>query len=214
MMSIPKWKVMSNWKVTPTRWLLDVPRHPTLDDKIDIFAERILGWKLDVADRLINGVMDPQEHVLREGDPNNAYAVLDIVLSYFEMIGKYYDGYTEKGMSRRYFREGMCHIFPELRTYPLDVMNKATDSLYADARCEMYHLGRTGTNVFLGEPFSVELGKPPVKGCIAIYTNGRIEIKPQKLVLELKDHVLRYVALLKDPANVQLRRNFDACFKV
>ena len=105
-----------NWWVTPKRRLRDIPKNRTLDDKIDIFYERIYGWKLDIADQLINGkvIQNEKGKVIIEGNPQAAYATMDIILSYFEMIPKYQDGYinTKKWKIKILFQErillGFC----------------------------------------------------------------------------------------------------------
>ena len=43
--------------VAPGIRLEDVPKNPTLDYKIDIFSKRINGWKIDIANYLINGTI-------------------------------------------------------------------------------------------------------------------------------------------------------------
>jgi hypothetical protein len=101
--------------VTPRRRLSELPKDITLDLKIDIFKERIEGWKLDIADQLINGIKDEKGNTITEGNPHSGYAVLDIILSYFEMIAKYQAGYTDwksqDSFSRRecewFFEHGM-----------------------------------------------------------------------------------------------------------
>jgi hypothetical protein len=71
-----------NWWITPKRRLRDIPKNRTLDDKIDIFYERIYGWKLDIADQLINGrvIQNEKSKVIIEGNPHAAYATMDIIL--------------------------------------------------------------------------------------------------------------------------------------
>ncbi len=66
----------------------------TDEQKIELFADSVRGWQLDVAERLI------------ASDPHSGLAVLSIVLSYFEMMAKYRDGYAAKGKSKEYFSKG------------------------------------------------------------------------------------------------------------
>lgn len=44
----------SNWMVTPTRKLSDFTLPLTLESKISIFHERIVGWYLNIAEKNIN----------------------------------------------------------------------------------------------------------------------------------------------------------------
>ena len=61
----------------------------SLDDKIDVFVARIEGWQLGVAQALIENKVQ-----------HRGFALLHIVISMFEMIGKYRAGFTGKGKSR------------------------------------------------------------------------------------------------------------------
>lgn len=98
--------------VAPGIRLKDVPKNLTLDYKIDVFSARINGWKMDIADYLINGkIIENKKGSLKiEGNPNAGYATLDILLSYFEMIGKYQEGYIGKNYAL-YFENGFRSVF-------------------------------------------------------------------------------------------------------
>jgi hypothetical protein len=48
------------------------------------------------------------------GNPHAEYAVLDILMSYFEMIAKYREGYLRTNKSRIYFKKGVRFVYPEL----------------------------------------------------------------------------------------------------
>lgn len=47
---------IDNWWVTPKRQVGDIPQNISTDIKISFFKECVDGWKLDIADYLINGV--------------------------------------------------------------------------------------------------------------------------------------------------------------
>jgi hypothetical protein len=64
---------IGDWRITPRRSLSELPKDITLDLKIDIFRERIEGWKLDIADQLINGIKDEKGNTITEGNPNAGY---------------------------------------------------------------------------------------------------------------------------------------------
>jgi hypothetical protein len=201
-----------NWWVTPKRRLRDISKNPTLDDKIDIFCERINGWKIDIADQLINGrvIQNEKGKVIIEGNPHAAYATLDIILSYFEMMAKYRDGYlnAKEGKSRFYFKKGFCSVFAEevenIKEEKMrSVLDKLLDTLYDGARCGMYHIGLTDTRIFLagGET-------PPIK----FDSLGRITLNPHKLVKLISIHFNSYIKQLKDYGNTSLRNNFEKRF--
>jgi hypothetical protein len=194
---------VENWWVTPKRRLKDLPKDITIESKIDIFYERINGWKLDIADELINGRRTKQEGTtVASGNLHAGYAVLDITLSYFEMIAKYYYGYVDKS-SERYFKKGVRMVFPESKNDKPELVEQLLDTLYSGARCGMYHVGLTDTQIFLtGEG----------NAALVFRSDGKIVINPHILVRVLKSHFNDYIKQLRDPKNSRLRRNFEKRF--
>lgn len=95
---------MRNVWLSPSYHDTDFSLPFSLEDKITLFEDRILGWKLNIADQLINGSQEksPIRH--------SGYATLDIVFSYFEMIAKYEAGFTG-GESKKYFKQGVYSVF-------------------------------------------------------------------------------------------------------
>ena len=193
---------IGDWWVTPKRRLSDLPKDITLDVKIDIFHERVYGWKLNIADQLINGVKDSMGKIVIEGNPHAGYAVLDIIMSYFEMIAKYHDGYT--GLkSRPYFEKGVHLVFPELKDKDSHLVKDVLDILYKGTRCGLYHSGVTDNRVLLmGGEYQP----------ITLYSNRKVVINPHKLVLVLKKHFNDYITQLKYTDNSKLRQNFEKRF--
>ena len=61
----------------------------SIDDKIKVFEDQVLGWQLDIAVWIMKSGAREAQH--------SAYAVLHIVLSYFEMYAKYEQGYVKEG---------------------------------------------------------------------------------------------------------------------
>lgn len=188
--------------VTPKRRLSELPKNITLDVKIDIFKERIEGWKLDIADQLINGIKDEKGNRIAEGNPHSGYAVLDIILSYFEMIAKYQAGYIDWKKSRFYFKKGMRMVFRARDDPDQDLPEALLDMLYESARCGMYHRGLTDTRIYLAG------GRPP----ITFHSDGKATINPHELVLVVKRHFNSYIQQLKDTKNLKLRQNFEKRF--
>jgi hypothetical protein len=196
---------MEDWWVTPKRRFKDLPKEITLNDKIDIFYERVDGWKFDIADQLINGrvIKDERGNITVEGNPHAAYAVLDILLSYFEMIAKYNDGYLETSESEAYFKKGVRMVFPESETANQNSVNTLLDTLYHGARCGLYHVGLTNTDIFL------EGGEAPP---ISFRSNGKVYLNPHKLVLPMRANFNNYITQLRDVNNSDLRQNFEKRF--
>lgn len=192
-------------------------RHPlNIEDKITIFEDRTLGWKLDIADQIINGKKRPDGSEELPAIPHSGYAVLDIVFSYFEMIAKYDDGFAQIGKSKEYFKQGVFSVFPYLNKYHLQanvpgvqgkvvpIVDYVLDVMYEGVRCGLYHSGVTNGRIILTggiqKPMALDL------------QNMVLIINPHLLVPAIKTHFARYVNHLKNPRNVNLRIKFEARF--
>jgi hypothetical protein len=183
--------------------LRDLPKEITLDTKIDIFDERVSGWKLNIADYLINGIRNEKGESVLEGNPHAGYAVLDIVFNYFEMIAKYREGYLGKS-PRKYFKKGLRMVFPVMnKEGDQNAVEELLDKLYSDVRCGIYHIGLTSPSIFL------EGGQP---AAIGFYRSKRVVINPHQMVFELKRDFNSYISQLKEPNNTILRSNFEKRF--
>jgi hypothetical protein len=198
---------MRNIWLSPSYQDTDFPLPHSLGTKITLFEDRVLGWKLDIADQLINGSQEksPIRH--------SGYATLDIVFSYFEMIAKYEDGFTGRE-SKKYFKQGVYSVFPEFKnTSPpeqtplspvgnvVSLIDVVLDLMYEGIRCGLYHSGITNGKIFLtGEiktPMAFEL------------QNQMLIVNPHLLVPKLKAHLQDYVARLRDANNTNLRTKFE-----
>lgn len=190
----------------------------TLENKIDIFYDRVHYWQLDVADLLINGGKD---RVAKDISPidGSGFAVLSIAFSYFEMIAQYQEGFMPKskrelfGHSKRHFTEGFYSVFSEWNAvrqeYHLD--DVLIPMLLAGVRNRLYHDGFTASNVILTgdlpDPIAITIPKSP--GFAGLIIN------PHKIPARLKIHLQQYVDHLRDSDNVEyngLRTNFEARF--
>ncbi len=102
--------------------------HPTLDEKIIILEDRVRGWQLDPAKQMRDTL------IAGEGFENYQFALLAMLFSYFEMIGRYIDGATGFGNPGRAFKRGLGYVFPNL--------NKSDrTAIYRRIRCGIYHAG-------------------------------------------------------------------------
>ncbi len=77
------------------------PDKLNFEEKVQIFADCVRGWQLDIAE------------VTAKASGHSGFAVLGILVSYFEMIAKNRDGYVRQGKSEYYFKEGLTWVFPE-----------------------------------------------------------------------------------------------------
>ena len=191
--------------VTPYHQDSYFPRPLSLESKIQIFRERTLGWQLDIADACINGRQDANEVQLGP-IPHSGFAVLHIVLSYFEMIAQMKGIYLEipnKG-KRNYFMAGVLDVFPDLRHYDPAVTDEVLRILYVSARCGLYHAGMTAKRVSLAKSEPEPL---------SYYARDRhLTINPHALVRVLRQHLKSYVTELRDPQNQELRQAFEKGF--
>ena len=188
---------MTDWKITPTRTRSEFPRVLTQDDKIEIFRERVTGWQIDVADAVANGIKDRTGKVIKGEIEGSGFAVLDILLSYFEMIAKYRDGYCDIGDSGKYFEKGFNMVFPEFREKSPWLAGK----MYTNARCGLYHHSMIEEDIILtGEVLSP----------ITPLDGERIIINPHTLVLKLREHFRTYIEELRNDKD--FRYNFEKRF--
>jgi hypothetical protein len=162
----------------------------SLEDKVAIFADRVRGWQLDIAQFL-------------DLHPHSGFAVLAIVSNYFEMIAKYQDGNTSRHLSEAYFGRGLRSVLEPLDSESSSLPDELVHTLYDEVRCGMYHAGMTGPRVVISR--NPEIGV--LRG-----TPGRVEINPYRLVDILQMHFSSYVASLLDPANAERRHNFEKRF--
>jgi len=94
------------YAISPKFTTLDFPDFPdgmTLENKIDVFEDRIDGWQIGIAKKII-------QHEIQHSD----YALLHIVFSYFEMIGRYISGSIGDNRPSPNFKKGVKATFPEI----------------------------------------------------------------------------------------------------
>lgn len=183
---------MSNppvFTLSPKHTTLDFQNGWTLENKIDVFTARIEGWQIGIA-----------KEIIKKEIPHRGFALLHIVFSYFEMLGKYLNGYVGDKQSGFYFRKGVKATFPEISSDE-ELFLKI---LYSSVRNGLYHLGMTKINVML---------KDDIPGSIGFNSERKIlAISPDRLVEDLDIRFHDYITELKDSKNVQLRENFEKRF--
>jgi hypothetical protein len=161
-------------------------RKLSAEAKIAIFADRMWGWQLDVAERLSANSTE-----LHAG-----FAVLAIVFSYIESIGKYELGETSTSDSERHFKSGLASVFPS-NDWQKEPEASIATLFYRQARSSIYHSGFTGENVTLGKSEAV-----------ASFVDGQLRLDPSQLPGHLQRHFARYIARLLDPGEDSLRARF------
>ena len=180
---------------------------PTIEDKIEIFYQRTLGWQLHIADLLANGGHPLGESCTVRPLAHSGFAVLQICLSYFETIGHYeQDGTPKTSRSEDYFKKGVRSVLPQLLAkHGEAVFDELLARLYGGARCGLYHNSMTVPNVGLGQP--------PDGEAIGYDADARLlAVSPERLPKALKQHLESFRARLLDPINVELRQSFKRRF--
>ena len=183
----------------------EVPWPPRLEEEVEIFYQRALGWQLHIADLLANGGQPLGESSSVEPLRHSGFAVLQICLSYFETIGQYEQRKRTTKTSIEYFREGVRSVFPQLIALYGKHVQQLLTGLYKGARCGLYHNSMTAPGVGLGQPSD---GAPIAYDPSA----NRLVISPERLTTALKNHLEQYRAKLLDPENADLRLNFERRF--
>lgn len=166
--------------------------HPLqLDDKITIFLDRTDGWQLSIAEQCA-------------AVPHSAFAVLQIILSYFETIAKYHDGFARDGKSTQHFTRGVELVFPHFIQVPKHVRSAILADLYSGARCGLYHASMTAAHISVGLLDGADFRYNP--------NTRTIVLDPFQLTKTLRVHVNRYGGMLRDTLNHDLRGKFERRF--
>lgn len=149
----------------------------TFEDKIRLFEDQILGWQLNIANDIINIHGNTNRHA--------GFAVLSMLLSYFEMIGKYIEGYSGTKQSKKHFIVGLLNVFPKLNG-----KDKVISVLYEDARCGMYHEAQIGKRIILTRKYNTPI-------FVVDENYPIITIDPHTLTTTLIKHFQDYINELK-----------------
>jgi hypothetical protein len=164
-------------------------RQLSLDEKIEFFVHRTVRLQIQ-----------PAIEMQRRDIPNRGFAQLLIVLSIFEMIGKYRAGFVGEGDSAKYFKEGLRWTFREVP----DAEVALFDTFYKSARCGLYHAGMTRPNIYLVS------GRPGSFGFIT--SMNMLAIDPDLFVDDIRIRFEFYASELRDPKNSDLRSAFERRF--
>jgi hypothetical protein len=185
------------------KYTTDKLKSGKIEDRIDVFEDRIKGWFLDHATALT-------------GSSNAQFAILQLSLSYFETYAIYKRGEDSEGQSKKFFVSAFLEVFPysgpvgDPFPVPPDFREKLADDFYRAVRCGLFHSGMTGYKVLLGESskaITVSVHKP----------TGTVEaiiIDPAKFVDEIRAHFDVYLSRLRDASKADLRANFTKAWEL
>jgi len=175
---------------------LDVPM---VDDLIDVFEDRTLGWVLKPAETLMN-------------TPGLEITGFAVSLAYFEGIWSYIQCQDSKNRSKLFFTQGFVDVYGSSGA-PVQLLERTAGVLYEDARCGFFHdamfRDRIYFSAYYGKPIAVTLplvnGVPDPAGEIE-----SIVVLPKEYCRYLIGHFTKYVARLRDSANAALRQDFES----
>ena len=171
--------------ISPTKRASDFTKFG-VEEKITVFDERVNVWIFDVCNKIYELSI-----------PHNRFAILKIVVSIFEMIGKHVKGYTGNKQSFKHFDIGFHGIYHE------SYEKRASELFYKYIRNPIYHSGFVSPNVLITEniPHSFGYNK-----------NDLIKLNIQQLLDDLKAGFNHYISDLRETKNKQLRENFERRF--
>jgi len=190
---------MNVYAISANYTTADFP-NPNIDAKITIFEDQIRSWYHVQARNLeADGTMGQ----------HSGFAVLAIMLGYFETIGRLRAGSTGTTGAKYYFWQGFLDVFPELQeAFPKESMMQALrDVLWTELRSGLYHRLMPGPNIRITQMPLLAICEVNEKG------EARIMINPFQVLNGVEAHFAKYVDALRDPANAVLRRNFDAAYR-
>jgi len=182
-----------------------------LADQIDLFAAKIDGWHLLIADRCINGwaddegkqCIDAPHHGERVNYiPDSGWAVLQMMMNYFEIIGGYKVGEINDA-NRKRFQNGFLDVFSRL---PTPDCEEIEEIVYKHVRNGLYHIGMDSSKVVLRH-------QEPLISFVYNEFQKQLFVDPHQLIKDLRQHLSEYIMSLKDESQVDLRKKFSKAFR-
>lgn len=171
--------------VSPKR-ALD-PRN--IDDKIIIYKRQVEEWFFHPTWSLLN---------VKKG--NNGFVILMVCLSYIEGVEQYRRGQSSRGLSQRFFIEGVQRLYSN----QFDQNEAQLEQMYHDARCGLFHNGMVGGRILINRTFPNALQ-------FDVYD---IKINYEMLFNDIIADFVQYIEDLSNPANINLRINFNNMFSI
>lgn len=147
------------------------PRPWSPDDMMDLFECRVDVWQLGPAVEILK-LLDRNAPNPQSVWAHGAYALLGVVFTYYEMIGKTLNPKSEpSGTSSVDFNYGFCDVYPSFARPPGAITSKLPTDVaeFRDrVRNGIYHLGYTKGDLFIwNEPnqddFVVDKVSPDAK---------------------------------------------------
>jgi hypothetical protein len=173
-----------------------------LDDRIKVYEDQITGWFFGPANALLSV-------------PHSEFAVLYILLGYFEHHAIYRTGQSSLRKSPDFFRAGFTAVFRRAAESELpgvnleEVSNWVADVMYTDARCALFHEWIARRRIAVTNEPELMRGSHDSDGNIT-----QVTINVNKFLAVIETHYTEYIRQLKNPNNVALRTAFNAGWEV
>lgn len=186
---------MSRFKISPNFYATEMI-DPSINDKIDLYEDRVSGWIFHPA-RLLNK------------DEHSGFALLQVLLSYFEGHAVFRRGEDSESKSKEYFSETLLSVFPEVLKFPDGIKSGFIEIMYRDARCGLYHTGMVRRRIVLQDSestFTLGLDR---------HDNlNTVHIDRHSFQKRIEEHFLEYLSALRNPANSDLRDKFNTGWEI
>jgi hypothetical protein len=170
---------------------------PFYRDVVDVFEDRMRGWLLEPALKLL--------------DLNDcSIASVSLSMNYFEGIEIYHSGEDSKYQSSKFFRRGFLRVF-RMEDESAALQERLVDDLYNLLRCGFAHdsMFRSGINfsTVRKEPLLVTMKKKEGQFDPSVPLES-VVINPRAFVESVERHFTIYVRELRRAQDEQLKENF------
>jgi hypothetical protein len=171
----------------------------TIENRIDVYEDRVRGWLVRWAEYLSAVKIDDRKHA--------GFAVLHLCLAYFEAFTIFLRGReAPRGKASEFFRAGVLEVFGELKGD--DHRDAILRILWEDGRNGLFHRGIALKRIRLRDDLERAFRFEATEG------EGRVFVCRHSLVWRLLAHLDRYLGRLRNPAEIELRRNFDEAWRI
>ena len=174
--------------------------NPSIEDKIDVFEDRMKSWLLAPMKKLLD-------------EPHDRIASLCLQTTYFEGIWSYLVGKKSRGHSKEFFINGFYDVF-KITQQNEGLLKRAAQILYEDVRCGFFHDGIFRDRIFfVDRGFALEITVPKKNGILNV--EGKIQsimIDPRLFYDAIEKHFDRYIKLIRNKENQDARKNFETTY--
>lgn len=203
-----------------------LPRPWSLDQKIDVYECMVDVWQLGASVAMLRQI---ESHQPPSAWSHSAYALLSVVFSYFEMIGKSLNpSAAASGTAGNDFNVGFCDVYPAFNPPNGNFSDKIVQpsgpaALNPDiqpvvrfrdrVRNGIYHLGYTKGAVILHNQKPIDFEEKTVPDPSNSTANVTLYmVNPHSLVRTIVNHFPGFIKRLRDTSNTVMRTKFESFF--